>query len=258
MKWYIPLLSLIAIIIAGSLSGANVSTQTLSITEGKGRTIVLRLRVRRYGSTGPVFFAPHDNERTGRAAAHKAARRMKGIVVEVKTGGRRNASFVHNGVRYGFDPNRMFTPGGLRRSIRRISGKSSPQMVRKLNAAIRKQIVHRYILLRPFVVALHNNRDKGYSIGSYLPGGRYERDAADAHLNPKHDIDDFFFVTTRGFFNIARIRNFNVVLQSAGAANDGSLSVYCQRNGIPYVNVETQHGHGSTFARMMRVVQTMR
>jgi hypothetical protein len=40
----------------------------------------------------------------------------------------------------------------------------------------------------------------------------------------------------------------------AASASDGSLSVYCGRNQIVYVNVETEHGHEEEQYRLTKVV----
>lgn len=48
---------------------------------------------------------------------------------------------------------------------------------------------------------------------------------------------------------------FSVVLQNnQGAPDDGSLSVYCGRRGITYVNVEAQHGAQAEQKRMLEAV----
>ena len=47
----------------------------------------------------------------------------------------------------------------------------------------------------------------------------------------------------------------NVILQdNKGYVNDGSLSVYCGKNEIPYINIETQKGHFDAQMRLMEQV----
>lgn len=37
-------------------------------------------------------------------------------------------------------------------------------------------------------------------------------------------------------------KKYNIVLQSENASDDGSLSIYCQRNKLHYINIEAQNG----------------
>jgi hypothetical protein len=43
-----------------------------------------------------------------------------------------------------------------------------------------------------------------------------------------------------------------VVLQSANAIDDGSLSIYCQKNKLPYINIEAQHGQKAEQIKMLQ------
>ncbi|MBK7099776.1 MAG: hypothetical protein IPH58_17615 [Sphingobacteriales bacterium] len=101
-----------------------------------------------------------------------------------------------------------------------------------------------------YIVALHNNTDSSYSILSYLNA----KDAEDVYINENEDIDDFFFVTARSEFEYFKSLGRNVVLQSEEVKDDGSLSVYCQNNGIPYINIEAQHGHLQEQAEMIKEI----
>src|SRR5690606_38163161 len=93
------------------------------------------------------------------------------------------------------------------------------------------------------VVTLHNNTPDHYSARSYAEGGEYERDAEAVHLEPGVDPDDFFFVTERALFDILAAEGFNVVLQdNRRVTDDGSLSVWAARVGLPYVNGEAEPG----------------
>src|SRR5690606_20180028 len=102
------------------------------------------------------------------------------------------------------------------------------------------------------VVTLHNNTPDAYSALSYAEGGTYERDAEAVHLAPGADPDDFFFVTDRSLFARLAVEGFNVVLQDNEAVtDDGSLSVWAARRGLPYVNVEAEHAHLDEQRRML-------
>lgn len=52
------------------------------------------------------------------------------------------------------------------------------------------------------------------------------------------------FVTDHKILHALIVGQYNVVLQANETmTDDGSLSVYCAKLGIPYVNVEAQYGH---------------
>jgi hypothetical protein len=97
---------------------------------------------------------------------------------------------------------------------------------------------------RPLVIALHNNKEDGYSASSYRVDSIYEKEALAIYMGWHADADDFYFVTDRRIFEALQPAYYHIVLQdNARMTDDGSLSVYCGQRGIPYVNVEAQHGH---------------
>jgi len=61
-------------------------------------------------------------------------------------------------------------------------------------------------------------------------------------MNPAADPDDFNFVTDDRFFRAFKVQGFNDILQDNRIRrDDGSLSVFSGRKGIPYINVEAQN-----------------
>lgn len=89
------------------------------------------------------------------------------------------------------------------------------------------------------IVAAHNNRaDRALTIDDFAAGGRLARDAV-AVARGRGDPHAFFLVTTRWLF--AGLAGENRVLQSPIARDDGSLSVWAARAGVPYVNAEALH-----------------
>jgi hypothetical protein len=53
-------------------------------------------------------------------------------------------------------------------------------------------------------------------------------------------------------------RDFNVTLQdNANAPDDGSLSVYFSKKGIPYVNIEAEASHLNAQIEMVRSAREM-
>ena len=62
----------------------------------------------------------------------------------------------------------------------------------------------------------------------------------------------FSLLTIKADFDFFRSKNFNVVLQNENAGDDGSLSVFCQKNQIPYINIEAQNGHKEKQMQMIK------
>jgi hypothetical protein len=211
-----------------------------------------------YGEPHIYFLALHDTEKTGLKAAFKFMGTYGGVAVELKYGLVRNISFLDSLKEFSFDPNTMFTDGGaflgLARNSRPRIAEGLPGKVRELGDEVLKFINVDTIGV---IITLHNNYDGGFSIFSYMKGNYLENTAAQVFINPAMDADNFVFVTERRFFNYLKQKQVNVVLQSIGAPDDGSLSVYAMQGSIPYVNIEAQHGNLEENYRMILVVDGM-
>ena len=193
----------------------------------------------------------HDDEDTAVEAALDVLRQRGGRVVELVHSGERRVAFGVEGRTYSADPNRMFTAAGLRRTLGE-NGVADPEAFSALGrfAAAAMDV---YAPTPPaVVVTFHNNTEGRYSAASYAPGAEYASDAAAVTVHDGADPDDFFFVTDRAHYDALVARGFNAVLQdNATVTDDGSLSVWAARQGVPYVNVEAQHGHRAEQARMI-------
>ena len=193
----------------------------------------------------------HDDESTSVEAAAEVIARRGGRVVEVVHSGDRNVTFSVGGRSYEADPNRMFTEAGRARTLGALS--SNDPAAEAALEAFADSVLALYTAVRPdVVVTLHNNTPDNYSARSYEPGAQYASDAAAVTVHPGSDPDDFFFVTDRALYDALVGEGFNAVLQDNDAAtDDGSLSVWAAREGVPYVNVEAQHGHRAEQAAMI-------
>ena len=193
----------------------------------------------------------HDDESTSVEAAAEVIARRGGRVVEVVHSGDRNVTFRVGGRSYEADPNRMFTEAGRARTLGSLS--SNDPAAEAALEAFADSVLALYTAVRPdVVVTLHNNTPDNYSARSYEPGAQYASDAAAVTVHPGSDPDDFFFVTDRALYDALVGEGFNAVLQDNDAAtDDGSLSVWAAREGVPYVNVEAQHGHRAEQAAMI-------
>ena len=236
---------------AASATNDSLATTSQELALGDGR-VTLRVHERAVGGAVPFHaLNVHDDESTSVDAALDVARQRGGRVVELVHSGDRNATFQTGGASYAFDPNRMFTDAGRARTLAAL-GRDTPQ-ARAALAAFADQVLAAYTAPRPgVVVTLHNNTPDRYSARSYQPGAEYASDAAAVTVHPGTDPDDFFFVTDRGLYDALADRGFNAVLQDNDAAtDDGSLSVWAAQQGVPYVNVEAEHGHRAEQARMV-------
>lgn len=68
------------------------------------------------------------------------------------------------------------------------------------------------------------------------------------------DVDVFFLVTEQADFDYLKKQKQNVVLQSEKPTDDGSLSVYFEKNNIPYINIEAENEHNEKQIEMMKII----
>lgn len=198
-----------------------------------------------------VYVNLHDDENTSVEAGLEALEHSGGRLVELRHGGPRNVTFALGGKEYRVDPNRIFTPAGARATLERLS--RYDEGAARAVGQFAEGLLGAYQLDRvDAVIALHNNTEGGYSALSYAKGGDLARDAEDVFTREGSDPDDFFFVTERPIFEALKRGGYNVVLQdNRSVTDDGSLSVYCGRAGVRYINVEAQQGHREEQARML-------
>jgi hypothetical protein len=205
-----------------------------------------------------LFFNLHDNENTSVEAARPLVRERGGQLVDLQHGGERNVTFKLHGRQYAFDPNRIFTPAGIRLTLQDTGAHSAE--AEAAVTAFTESLVRELGLDRPeMIVALHNNTDGSpLDMSSYLPGGMYAHETAAVNVNPELDPDDFFLVINRALFDKLRAAGQNVALQdTARVTDDGRLAIYRGRMGLPYVNIEAQQGHLEQQKPMLEVLDPM-
>lgn len=210
-----------------------------------------------HGPPSPTFLNVHDDENTSVEAGKAVIDETSGRLIELAHSGKRHLHFQVDGEDYAVDPNRIFSDAGIRATLERQSKYSSGAHWAVERFA--RQFLERFALTRePVIVALHNTVDGNYSIESYRLGAQHGVAAADLHINPARSRFDFFYATDRRFFDYLKQRDFNVVLQNNTAVpDDGSLSVYFAKKGIPYLNVETELGQLERQIEMVRVARQM-
>jgi hypothetical protein len=200
------------------------------------------------GAGGFTFFAPHSNETTALSAAKAVVGKSGGDVFWLTHGdGARNITFKIGKQAYTVDPNRMFSSQGIRLSLKPYS-EDAAQEVKGLAAFVIGKI---WNANSPPIVGIHNNTNGNLSVVSYTSGAN-RAEAKQTYAAKGQDPDDFFFVTTSAAFSVLKNKGFNVVLQAWPIKDDGSLSVYCEQRGRPYINVEAQTGHASQQIAMLK------
>lgn len=205
---------------------------------------------------GLTYFAPHDNENTAVGVAMEAVRARGGRMAQLVHTGERNITFRYGNESYVFDPNRMFSDQGIEATLvtqGHTYSQEAHNIVRAFASSVLEFLSPSY-LGGGLLVAMHNNTDGGYSADSYKPGGQFAKEASQVHRSSHWDPDDFFFVTTPRLYELLKSKDVNVVLQSEAPTDDGSLSAYCAKHGIPYVNIEAQEGHAAEQASMIAVL----
>jgi hypothetical protein len=195
----------------------------------------------------------HDNENTAVEATKETIKKYGGTLIELQNDGKRLINFSLKDERFTIDPNRIFTVEGIVKTLKN-NGEYSTEAEKETNkfAGNLKNFLKNVRL----VIAVHNNSNENYSVKSYETGGEYDTDAKLVNLEPEMDIDDFFFVTDDNLFRKLKTKNQNVALQdNSNATDDGSLSVYCGKNKIPYINVESEQGHLREQIKMLEILQ---
>lgn len=213
-----------SLIMLSTVNHAHQDTVTLGDT-------VVKINQHQQGK-GNSYIHLHSNETTALKAAHRVINYCGGYLISLEHNGGRNISFHLNKKKYTFDPNRIFTQTGIRKSLTKLSHYNSQaaQEITKLS----NKIMH-LIPDKQSIIAVHNNRY--YSMKDYYPGASMSKEAKLIYKNPKQYYRNFYFVTTQKNYDTFKSLGFNVVLQNNRAASDdGSLSVALSNR--EYVNVE--------------------
>lgn len=241
-----------AALLSGCTTARPVTDHPLHI----GNTTVLA-RVTQSARPGPTFLNVHDDENTSVIAGQKILNQTGGRLIELSHSGKRHITFDLADATYRFDPNRIFSPAGVRATLQRTKNHSESAQREVENFAA--HFLATFALDRePVIIALHNTGGGGLSIKSYLATGDKPTTARIVHVSPHRFAGDFFYVTDRRFYDYLVARDFNVTLQDdAHVPDDGSASVYFARKGIPYLNVEADVKHLKEQIEMGRAAREM-
>ena len=213
---------------------------------------IVPIRILQFGDrTDVVLINLHDNEVTSVDAAKRILQQHGGMLIEVENNAERNIRFRLDETNYKVDPNRIFSKEGIKKSLAelgRVSFKAIDE-VEKLG----QRIIQLFPADARYVIALHNNTPDLFTVKEYSPGNKRSVDAKKIYLNPQEDADDFFLTTDGNLYDKLTEKGFNTVLQdNKNCTEDGSLSVYCGKRNIRYVNCETEHGKQEQYFKMMK------
>lgn len=194
-------------------------------------------------SSPVLLYNMHDNENSSAMAGRILSWNKGGRYYELMHNGKRNISFLFGEDSIHIDPNRIYTDTGIWQQLAR--NKITDTLAHQLISAWKDSLLNVLrIGERSLVIALHNNTNQNYGFNSYMPDGEYANEAEAVCKGCVRDNDDFYFVTEYPILDQLCVGQYHAVMQSNSTmTDDGSLSVYCGRLGIPYINVEAQHGH---------------
>lgn len=216
------------------ISGCAAPRRTANVPFQIGNTTV-HAHVFQSEMPGPTYLNVHDDENTSVIAGKKILAQTGGRLIELVHSGKRHVAFELDGQTYRFDPNRIFSPVGVRATLERTRNHSDA--ARQAIETFVMKLIETFALDRePVIIALHNTGGGGLSINSYLADGDKPTTASATYVSTNRFSGDFFYVTDRRFFDYLKARDFNVTLQDdANVPDDGSASVYFARIGIPYI-----------------------
>ena len=194
---------------------------------------------------GKAFVHLHQNETTALKAARFIVNTEGGQLLTLIHKGSRNIVFHMNNKRYEFDPNRIFTDAGIKKTLTEFGNddQDARQAVRHLAHAIKKLLPK-----KTTVIAVHNNNQ--YSLLDYYPDHNLTQDAQSLHINLARFYRNFYLVTSQSDFLRLKNLGFNSILQAPLANNDGSLSILLSHN--RYINVEAGYDQLTEQINMLR------
>lgn len=218
-----------------------VCAGTYPVQVGNQKILIKKLN---YGP-GKTFLHVHQNETTALKAAKSVAKRRGGQVITLIHSGERNICFSLRGQQYEFDPNRIFTDKGIKKTLKEFSHYSPAAKieVKKLATKILR------LLPKGKVIAVHNNKTS-YSLKEYFSGKPLAKDIRAMSAPAKRHFRNFYLVTQRKDYYRLKKRRFNIVWQARNVQDDGSLSVFLKHK--RYINVEAGYDELNNQIKMLK------
>ncbi len=190
-----------------------------------------------------LFINLHDNEQTSRIAADSFLKINNGMIMHIINDSSRNIEFALGEKKYIVDPNRIFSKAGRLASLKLLS-ENTDDSAEPFVAYFAQQLIKNYVAKKSIIIALHNNSDSNFSIKTYVHLQDSIPNSGKVYVNPEMDEDDFIITSSIDIFKKIKAIKINVVWENVSKVkDDGSLSLYCSKHKIPYLNVEAQHEH---------------
>lgn len=212
-------------------------------------TVFLIFGIHNEGSV--LLLNVHENEQTALQVMYEKGKSDSLPFLFLHQAGQRRIFYSINDSVHSVDPNRIFSAVGIAKTL------EDSMYSTRAGVSLAETLAHSvlgWVKDRKWVVTLHNNTEEYYSILSYAEGGEEEMNAQDIIIMEDQDPDDFILTTSKPLFDELKNAGVNIVLQSKNPLDDGSLSVYCEANHIPYVNIEAEHGHLSKQKQLLDLV----
>jgi len=205
-----------------------------------------------------TFIALHENETASVTAYLDIASSLPNTALfRLNQFGQRNLRYKTNENTYHFDPNRIFSLVGIKNTLLKLNPniKSIPLEVevgiKRFSDSLLS--IFRPVLDSGYLVAIHNNTNNNFSVRSYINS----KNVIATYVNSNEDIDNFYIVNTLSDFEYFKSINRNVVYQSEEGLDDGSLSIYCTKNNIRYINIEVEMGNVKKHREMIQEVYSL-
>ena len=210
------------------------------------------IKIQWYGDRSDIVYINlHDDETTSVEATKRVLEEYGGILIELENKSQRNIHFRLAGHLYKVDPNTIFSKEGIKKSLEQL-GRSSAKAIEE-SAKLGERILELIPAKTKYIVALHNNTPGHFSANDYASKNKRSADSKKIYINSAEDPDDFFLTTDKLLYESIADRGYNTILQdNKNCADDGSLSVYCGKKNIRYVNCETEHGKVEKYYEMVR------
>lgn len=163
------------------ISGCSTPRRTANVPFQIGNTTV-HAQVYQRPAPGPTYLNVHDDENTSVIAGKSVLAKTGGRLIELHHRGHRHVIFQLDGQTYRFDPNRIFSPVGVRATLERT--KNYSDAAQRAVECFAHDFIERFALDRePVIIALHNTGGGGLSINSYLATGDKPTTASAVHVS---------------------------------------------------------------------------
>jgi hypothetical protein len=204
-----------------------------------------RIIIQKYSGKGKTYIHLHRSETTALIAARTIIKKQGGSLITLGHAGGRNIRFRLDKRDYAFDPNRIFTEQGIKKTLQKNSHYSpaAARQVRKLANKLKA------LLPQGKIIAVHNN--KIYSFKEYFSGKSLARDVKAIYHNPRKSYRNFFLVTKGQDYYRLKKKGENTIWQNRHPTDDGSLSVYLAKR--RYINIEAGYNQLAEQKRMLQV-----